>query len=286
MLDVLIIIPAHNEEKFIKKTLNSLLGQSYLPGRIIVVDDHSTDKTAEIVQELADQHSIIKLINRRSKANSLPGAKVVNAFYDGLAAVDGRYDVVCKFDADLVFPVDYLHTIVKAFEKEDDLGMIGGVCTIYQNDTWKVEGLTNLDHIRGAIKAYRRPCFEQIGGLKRAMGWDTIDELLARYHGWQVKVKTELKVKHLKPTGENYSRKLPLQFGISVFKMRYGFFIGFLAISKLAVRKKSLYFLILGYLGFLKALMFGESKLVTKEEGRFIRQYRMRSIKERLFKFR
>jgi glycosyltransferase involved in cell wall biosynthesis len=281
MLDVVIIIPAHNEEKFIKKTLNSLLGQTYLPARIIVVDDHSTDRTADIVQELAERHSIINLINRRSKANSLPGAKVINAFYDGIATVEGHYDVICKFDADLVFPVNYLRTLVDAFQQEVDLGMIGGVCTIYQNDTWKVEGLTNLDHIRGAIKAYRRPCFEQIGGLKRAMGWDTIDELLARYHGWQVKVKKELKVKHLKPTGKIYSRKLPLQFGVSVFKMRYGFFIGLLAISKLAFRKKSLYFLILGYLGFLKALMLGESKLVTKDEGLFIRQYRMRNIKRR-----
>ena len=128
------------------------------------------------------------------------------------------------------------------FSSDATLGMFGGVCTIMQNEKWEIEALTNLDHIRGALKAYRKDCFEQIGGLKKAMGWDTLDELLARYYGWKVSVDAELKVQHLKPTGTTYSQKLPLQFGRSVHLMRYRFLISLLAISKLSFKKKSIPF--------------------------------------------
>ena len=104
MLDFLIIIPAYNEEKYIAKTLDSLVQQSYKPAQIIVVNDHSTDKTPQIVQSFADDYGFIQLINRKSKAESIPGAKVINAFYEGLANAGQDYDVICKFDADLVFP--------------------------------------------------------------------------------------------------------------------------------------------------------------------------------------
>ena len=45
-----IVIPAHNEERFIKQTLDSLVSQTTLPSKVIVVDDNSTDATAKIVQ--------------------------------------------------------------------------------------------------------------------------------------------------------------------------------------------------------------------------------------------
>jgi len=282
MLDFLIIIPAYNEEKYIAKTLDSLVQQTHIPAQIILVDDNSTDETASIVQSFVNDYDFIKLINRRSKSESLPGAKVVQAFYEGLANADKNYDVVCKFDADLVFPHDYLDKLNDGFTSDANLGMLGGVCMIMQNQEWKVESLTNLDHIRGALKAYRKDCFEQIGGLKKAMGWDTLDELLARYHGWKVVVASHLKVQHLKPTGTTYSQKLPLQFGKSVYQMRYKLLISLLAISKLSKKKKSYSFFLLACYGYVKAVLQNEKPLVTPKEGKFIRQYRMQSIKKRL----
>ena len=279
MLQILIIIPAYNEEDLIGKTLDSLVQQSFKPSQIIVVNDNSTDTTPQVVQGFADDYPFIKLVNRTSENKSMPGAKVIEAFNEGLAQAKNDPDVICKFDADLIFPSDYLEKLNDSFTKDEHLGMFGGVCTILQGDKWQVESLTNLDHIRGALKAYRKACFDQIGGLKKAMGWDTLDELLARSNYWKVEVDPELKVKHLKPTAANYSKKLPLQFGRSIYRMRYGSLIGFLAIAKLASKKKSISFFALGCLGFIKAAFSNEQKLVTKEEGKFIRSYRMRSIK-------
>jgi hypothetical protein len=69
-----------------------------------------------------------------------------------------------------------------------------------------LENLTDKDHIRGAFKAYRKACFKQMGGLKAAMGWDTVDELLSTFYGWKVVTDATLIVKHLKPTGANYNK--------------------------------------------------------------------------------
>ena len=57
-----IIIPAYNEEQFIGLTLDSLVNQTILPSKIIVVDDNSTDATSEIVQSYFGKHPYISLV--------------------------------------------------------------------------------------------------------------------------------------------------------------------------------------------------------------------------------
>ena len=52
-----VIIPAYNEEAFIALTLQSLVEQTILPNKLVVVNDNSTDKTAEIVLEYASKYS-------------------------------------------------------------------------------------------------------------------------------------------------------------------------------------------------------------------------------------
>jgi hypothetical protein len=55
--------------------------------------------------------------------------------------------------------------------------------------------------VHGAVKAYRRECLRDIGGLHESMGWDGIDEYGARARGWNVHVLTELSVLHYKERG-------------------------------------------------------------------------------------
>ena len=99
-----IIIPTYNEEKFISLTLQSLVEQSVVPTKIVVVNDNSTDKTPEIVSEFASNYSFITLINKKSDALHLPGSKVIQAFHEGEKQLDGAYDIIVKVDADLIFP--------------------------------------------------------------------------------------------------------------------------------------------------------------------------------------
>jgi glycosyltransferase involved in cell wall biosynthesis len=278
-----IIIPAHNEAQFLGLTLESLVNQSLLPSKIIVVDDNSTDETAAIVQNYAEKHDFISLITKKSDAIHLPGSKVIQAFQEGLQHINDDYDFIAKFDADLIFPSNYIETIIKHFESDEKIGMAGGFCYVEQNGHWILENLTDKDHIRGALKAYRKETFQQIGGLKPQMGWDTVDELLCKFYHWKIKTDESLHVKHLKPTGSNYNKTARYKQGEAFYTLGYGFFITAIASLKLAIRKgKPLLFL--DYIkGFWKAKRENKTMLVTPEQARFVRKYRWEKIKGKLF---
>lgn len=205
-MNIHIIIPAHNEESSIGLTLESLVTQTLLPKRVVIVNDNSTDNTGNIVSAYAEKHPFITLVNNQSSEAHLPGSKIINAFYKGFEVLDEHYDIICKFDADLIFPENYLEQISTHFKANTKLGMAAGFCYIEKNNDWVLENLTNKDHIRGALKAYRKSCFLQIGKLKPSMGWDTVDELLAKYYGWELVTDESLHVKHLKPTGISYNK--------------------------------------------------------------------------------
>ena len=229
-----IVIPAHNEQDSIALTLNSLVNQTHLPSRLVVVNDNSTDKTQEIVESYIEKHYWISLVNSKSSNKHLPGSKIINAFYKGFETLDNHYDVICKFDADLIFPPNYLETLSNHFMSNPKLGMVAGLCYIEKNQKWVLESLTRKDHIRGALKAYRKDCFLQIGMLKPSMGWDTVDELLSKYYRWNILADETLHVKHLKPTGIGYHKTSKYLQGEAMYKMRYGFMITLISAIKLA----------------------------------------------------
>ena len=206
LLNFYIIIPAHNEEDCITQTLESLANQTLLPKQVVVVNDNSTDGTKAIIENYISRYSWIQIINSTSSNQHLPGSKIINAFYKGYETLDEDYDVICKFDADLIFPENYLETLSMHYNSNSKLGMVSGFCYIKKNENWVLENLTRKDHIRGALKAYKKECFLQIGKLKSSMGWDTVDELLAKYYGWQLLTDESLHVKHLKPTGISYNK--------------------------------------------------------------------------------
>lgn len=278
-----IIIPAHNEEKFISLTLQSLVEQTVLPSKIVVVNDNSTDKTTEIVLAFAEKYSFISLVNKKSDAIHLPGSKVIQAFHEGEKHIDDTYDIIVKVDADLIFPPNYFETIIKHFKSDERIGMVGGFCYIEKNGDWILENLTDKDHIRGALKAYRKATYKEIGGLKPAMGWDTVDELLCKFYNWKVKTDESLHVKHLKPTGANYNKASRYKQGEAFYSLGYGFFITAIASLKLAMRKGKPYLFVDYLMGFWKAKTSGKPLFVTKEQAKFIRNYRWEKMKEKIF---
>ena len=273
-----IIIPAHNEESSIGLTLDSLVNQTLQPKRIVVVNDNSTDTTQDIVESYTSKYSWIDLVNSKSSNEHLPGSKIINAFYKGYESLDSNYDVLCKFDADLIFPKNYLEQLSIHFNKNEKLGMVSGFCHIKKNGDWILENLTRKDHIRGALKAYRQDCFLQIGKLKPSMGWDTVDELLAKFYGWELLTDESLHVKHLKPTGISYNKASKYLQGEAMFKMRYGLIITCVSGLKLAYKKGD-FSLFIDYLaGYFKAKKENIEFLVSEEEGKFIRDLRWKGI--------
>lgn len=278
-----IVIPAHNEAQFITRTLHSVAEQTLLPKKLVVVNDNSTDNTPEIVTGFVAKHPWAEIINNTdTPSEHLPGGKVVRAFYKGLNALDNNYDFIVKMDADVILPSDYFATIADTFRNDDTIGIAGGLVHIQQDDHWTYEAIADKNHVRGPVKAYSKTCFEKIGGLRPAIGWDTADTLLAKYHGFRIYTDHNLKIKHLRPTGGSYTQKARRLQGQAMYTMRYGLLITFIASAKTAWRQKKWSTLGYNLRGYFSARKQGIPFLVTEKEGRFIRKYRWQGILKKL----
>ncbi|PIF00920.1 MAG: glycosyl transferase family 2 [Maribacter sp.] len=278
-----IVIPAHNEEAFLEKTLRSLSTQTLLPKKVVIVNDNSTDGTEDIIDSYCKAYGFYHKLNTSSSKEHLPGSKVINAFRKGLDLLDDDYGFMVKLDADLILPKDYFETIATIFKGNPEIGMAGGfVYELDANNKWALDHPMDKKHVRGAFKAYTKACFKTIGGLKNAMGWDTVDELLAQYHGFGIKTVDELRVKHLRPTGKAYDPKAKLMQGEAMYAMDYGFLLTFIASLKMALKQKNIKTLYHNMKGFFKANGDNHQKMVTPEEGSFIRKLRWRGIKNKI----
>jgi glycosyltransferase involved in cell wall biosynthesis len=279
----IIVIPCYNEALYLDKTIQSIVNQSILPQQLIIVDDNSNDHTPQIIQQYVQKFSWIQSIERKSENVHLPGSKVIKAFQMGFDLISKDYEIIVKADADLIFPTHYFETILNHFYSDKNIGIAGGFAYIEKNGDWILENLTDKDHIRGAFKAYRKACFEDIGGLKPAMGWDTVDELLARFYGWTIKTDPNLQVKHLKPTGQQYNKKARYKQGEAFYTLGYGFWITLIAAVKLAFKKGKPLLFIDYLIGFFKAWQQKTKKLVTHQQAHFIKKYRWKKIREKIF---
>ncbi len=282
-MEYYIVIPAHNEEAFLEETLRSITTQTLLPKKAIIVNDHSTDGTENIIDRYCNTHGFFTKLNTSSSDEHLPGSKVINAFRKGHDLLDDSYDFIVKLDADLILPENYFETIASVFQQDPKIGLAGGfVYELDANNLWTLNHPMDKKHVRGAFKAYTKACFKAIGGLKNKMGWDTMDELLTQYHGFDIKTIAGLKVKHLRPTGKAYNAKAKLMQGEAMYAMDYGFWLALIASSKMAFKQKNPKILYHNMKGFFKAKGEQLPKMVSPEEGIFIRQLRWRGIKKKL----
>jgi biofilm PGA synthesis N-glycosyltransferase PgaC len=196
-----VITPVRDEEKYIEATIQSVTSQTMLPTEWIIVDDGSSDKTAEIVKRWADMFLWIHVVSRPNRGCRKSGGGVIEAFYDGFNAVSCRdWEFIVKLDGDLTFSADYFEKCFEHFEREPKLGVGGGDIYHEFGGTQKLEPNPKF-HVRGATKIYRRACWEAIGGLWCAPGWDTIDEAKANMLGWKSRSFSELRVVHHRLTG-------------------------------------------------------------------------------------
>lgn len=274
-----LIIPVHNEEKFLRQNLNSVVNQRLQPLEVIIVDDGSTDKSVEIAQEFAQKFDFIKPVSSGDKTDShQPGSKIVNAFYKGFEQLTKDWDFIVKLDADVILPQNYFEIISETFKSDHKTGIAGGIAFIEKNGEWKPENIGDKKQVRGPFKAYTKECFEKIGGIRPTIGWDTLDEMIAQYQGFKITVLPDLIVKLQKPTGTNYKKIHAQKTGQAFYKMGYGLLISLIAAAKDAWKKQriTVFFSIMS--AYFSSALKSESKAVTAEEAKFIRQLRWRGV--------
>jgi poly-beta-1,6-N-acetyl-D-glucosamine synthase len=201
MTRYVIITPVRDEEAHLEATIDSVLTQNITPTEWIIVDDGSTDRTGEIIDQYAARFPFIRAVHRRDRGFRKAGGGVMEAFHDGYNALrSDDWDFIVKLDGDLSFSPEYFQTCFQHFREWPALGISGG--GIYH----KLDGQLTLEsnpkfHVRGATKIYRRDCWNAIGGLWRGPGWDTIDEVTANMLGWRTCTFEELQLVHHRFTG-------------------------------------------------------------------------------------
>jgi hypothetical protein len=195
-----VISPVKDEAENFARTAESMLAQSHRPVRWVVVDDGSSDETAAIAAVYASEHDWITVIPSGQHGARGRGGKIVGAFNAGLAVVGPMPDFVVKMDGDLFLPAHYFAWVAETFARVPAAGIVGGATRLFDGERW-VSDATSRHNLSGVAKAYRRECFEGIGGLRASMGWDGIDEYGARARGWEVHVLSELPILHYKARG-------------------------------------------------------------------------------------
>lgn len=199
----ILITPAHNEERFITKTLDSMVTQTLLPERWIIVDDGSTDRTAQIVEGYASRYPWIELVRRPARIDRSFAGKV-HAFKTGLERVASLpFEIVGNLDADLSFDRDYLEFLIGKFVEDPALGVAGTPFTEDGDYDSARDSFEGENHVAGGCQLFRRQCFEEVGGYvpNRAGGVDWIAVTTARMRGWRTRSFPEKRFHHYRCLG-------------------------------------------------------------------------------------
>jgi glycosyltransferase involved in cell wall biosynthesis len=205
----IVITPARNEEQFISRTIESVVSQSVFPIVWVIVDDGSTDNTASLAERAARTYPWIKVAKRENRGYRSLGGGVVDAFYYGLNTVGAEeYDFLFKIDADIVLGPNFFAAMLAKFERNPRLGIAAG--EVYDVVKAKMEKNRVLPvGFTGAVKCWRKTCFDDIGGLARGLGWDAIDCYQAMRRGWETLTfaDPDLTVTHLRLEGTSLKNR-------------------------------------------------------------------------------
>lgn len=212
-LEYVLITPARNESGFIEETLKSVIAQTVLPKRWVIVSDGSTDGTDEIVQQYMAGRGWIDLIHLPEQRERNFAAKVqaFNAGWERLKTLS--FDVIGCLDADITFGEDYFAFLLGKFGADSDLGVAG---THYIEDGFHsyADSYINVHHVNGGVQLFRRNCFEEIGGyvsIKHG-GIDWVAVTSARMNGWTTYSFAERVFYHHRKIGTAGSNELVSRF--------------------------------------------------------------------------
>lgn len=276
-----LITPARNEEAYIERTIQSVISQTILPVKWIIVNDNSTDKTEVIADKYVSMYDFINLVNIKSDDKRNFSSKA-NAFNIGFEKLEiNEYEYIGNLDADVTFKYDYFEKILKKFEEDSQLGLAGGIIFELIKNSYIRQNI-NLNSVAGAVQLFRRQCFEEIGGYipLRSGGIDTVAEVMARMYGWKTITFSEMKVFHHRcvGTGTGNFYKSHFKKGIQNYSIGYHPFFQILYAIKHFKNKPFLITSILMLLGYLWAFLSNHNREVSNEFVKYLRSEQMKRI--------
>jgi biofilm PGA synthesis N-glycosyltransferase PgaC len=195
------VTPVRDDASNLERLAACMTAQVRPPAAWVIVDNGSVDETPGLVERLSREHAWIEPLEIPGAPTVVRGAPIVRAFHAGLELVPEAADVVVKLDADVSFAEDYFDRLVGRFEEDPQLGLARGTCYEREQGEWRPRFATR-DQVRGATRAYRRACLEDVLPLEERMGWDSVDQLVAILRGWRTASFADLPFRHHRFTGE------------------------------------------------------------------------------------
>jgi len=279
----LLISPCRDEAKYMRQTLDSVISQSILPTKWVIVDDGSTDSTPQIVAEYQAKHNWIEVVTRSNRGRRAVGPGVIDAFYAGYETINpDDYDYLCKLDLDLRLPPRYFEILMERMEANPRIATCSGKAYL-EDENGRLVFERHADDVSiGASKFYRVSCFKTIGGFVREVMWDGIDCHCCRMNGWIACSwdEPELRFIHLRPEGSS-------QKNIYAGRVRHGYGQYFMGTGFLFMIASSIYRLnrkpyVLGSLamlwGWLRATLAGKPRYEDAAFRKFLRRYQWRAL--------
>lgn len=276
-----IITSAKNEERYIEKALRSVLAQTKLPERWVIVSDGSTDGTDDIILKYSKFNSLISYVRRESQNTGRDFSSKVYALQLGYKIMDTNdYNFIGHLDADISLDDDYYEKIIDIFINKENLGLAGGF--VYEPDkcTFSRLKFNNSHSVPGAVQLFRRRCYEEIGAFLplRHGGEDWYAEVKSRMLGWEVQSYPALKVYHHKVGRTRGTMKEIIREG------RMDYTLGshpIYEIMKCLSRMKQKPYIVSGFvrlLSFLYGYLEREKRLVADDFVQYLRREQLMQI--------
>jgi biofilm PGA synthesis N-glycosyltransferase PgaC len=274
-----IITPVRDEEDHLRTTIENVAAQTALPLEWVIVDDGSSDGTGDLIDEYARRLPWIRVIHRSNRGFRKSGSGVVEAFYDGYNSLEhDDSEFVVKLDGDLSFGPDYFEKCLEQFHNDPHLGIGGG--SVYHVIDGKMEFEQGPRfHVRGATKIYRRACWQAIGGIQQAAGWDTIDEVKANMLGWTTRSFSNVPMTHSRMTGAaDGAWKDRVKHGLACYISGYHPLFVVLSCAYRLFRKPYITGAVAMFFGFAKGYLLNISRMNDKSYCKYIRQQQLKRL--------
>ncbi len=195
---------AYNEEANIGKTIESVLSQTLLPNRWVIVSDGSMDRTDEIVESYSKQHDFIRFERVKRAPGRSFGSKVRALQTASKLLYDAPHDFIGNLDADVSIEPCYFEKLIACFQKRPSLGLAGGFVCEETDGEFRSRRSNRLYSVAHAAQMMRRECYEAIGGyaVLEYGGEDWHAQTSARMKGWEAEAFPALRIFHHRHTGE------------------------------------------------------------------------------------
>jgi glycosyltransferase involved in cell wall biosynthesis len=266
---------AYNEEAFIEETIKSVLSQTLLPQKWVIVSDNSTDGTDAIVEDYARQNSFIHFV----RVTRAPGhdfrAKVMALQKAGIVLDNVEHRFIGNLDADVTLGPTYFETLVAAFERLPKLGIASGYIYERANGQFRSRPSNRVTSVPHAAQLMRRECYETIGGYSALKygGEDWYAQICAQMNGWDVEALPQLPILHHKPTGAG-ANLLRHRFRLGRLDYSFGSHPAFELVKCLLrlSERPLLVGAVLRWTGFCWCHLSGEPRAVTPECAAYLRR--------------